>query len=183
MPVLLPTCSGSAGDLQLGQRHKRLYLIWDWSSEQSALHEDGHLKKFWLSTAVVLQVVTCVRLLCHADMWCGEIGQHFLPPGLGKKMRWKCLLFCPRKVWEGRPVSNLSPGCDRVPLVHVACLLQSTRSSCASFGRIITLPLTLVEALCRERSVCSNSQMRVENKKWEPLVRPEGWALVRPHLY
>lgn len=85
MPVLLESYSGSTGDLQLGQRAKRLCLIWDRSSEQPALHKDGHLKKFSFLIEVVLQVVTCVRLLRHSGMCCGEIGQHFLSPGLGRE--------------------------------------------------------------------------------------------------
>lgn len=73
MLVLLETCSGSAVELHLGQRSERFHPVW-------ALHKNCHLKKSWLLTPVVLQVVTYVGLLCHADLCFWEIGRLFFPP-------------------------------------------------------------------------------------------------------
>ena len=177
MPVLLETCSGSTGDLQLGQRDKRLHLIWDWLSEQSALREDGYLKKFWLLTVVVFQAVTCVMLLGHADMCCGETEQHFLPSGLGKQGEEDACcsaqerfekadqyVICPQDVTE-------FPWC----MFPIFLALPSSR---ASSGRIVTLPLTLVGAPCREGNVCSNGQKRVEKEEWESLGLRGGHSSV-----
>lgn len=121
MPVFLETYPGSTGDLQLGWRDKRHHLVWDSPAEDEPL--DGHLNSIDGNGVTVGDLNEVPMLRWHVLQ--GHGAAFFACRPRRGKCR-KCLLFWPGRVWEGRPVSDLSPGCCWVPQMCICHLFKST---------------------------------------------------------
>lgn len=97
----------------------------------------------------------------------GKLGAFFFLPGLGKEDEEKACWFAQEKFEKAEQEAICPQNVAEFPWCTFPVFFRAILTSHAGFGRIITLPFTLVGALCREGSVCWSVQKRME-REWEP---------------